>query len=398
LDRLAETRLGDIMALLISVLRLQISGVRADLEAQAQGFSGYNDAQTESSERIKVEKEKQQALANDLPAPAPAGSNAPGGAGRAFGTQQDDIYAYMSSQATAYVVLSAICTIMQKSNSIYATLDKVLAGESRVVKFLQDYLNKLETQCPGHLGGAEVIASISAYESAIKDRLNGGSTSNRSVISAGQIAIRRIEEYERFLACFKSELFFGNDTLETIVSAIGTSLSTYQTMNSLISQIKMVIRMYPQMEDVYKKMDLAKLMGIDAAGYNALDTITAGLQCLVLQCDNPAISNLASLAAQQFQDQFARKKSEAITMGTIDDIPKTGLISILTKRVQALMRLMQLIRQITSADLTDLCAIKTAATTDLNTAPTEVFPGSNQEELVTDTASWRRTTPQPLGA
>jgi hypothetical protein len=275
----------------------------------------------------------------------------------------------------------------------------VLAGESRVVKFLQDFLGKLKTKCPGAQGGDEVIATIKAYEAAIRDRINGGSTSNQQVIVAGQNAVRRIEEYEKFLACFKTELFFGNKALESIVSAIGTALATYQTLKALINQIKMIIRLYPQMKEVYKNLDMAKLLGIDAVSYNGLDTIVAGLQCLVLQCDNPAIASLASMAGQQFQDQFAKKRSDAITMGTLDEVPKTGLVSIILKRVQAVMRLMQLIQQITGANLNDLCAIKTQATGPLNIPSLPIFPGANTEVLVTDNSAWRKIgPPQALGS
>jgi hypothetical protein len=364
LSKLAETRLGDIMAMLVSVLRLQISGLRADLEAQAQGFSGMEEAKKESAERLKVARETREALAADKPVPAEAGTGASAKKGEAFGAQQNDIYAYVSSQAAAYVILTALCTIMQKTSTIYATLDKVLAGESRVVKFLQDFIGKLQTQCKGSQGGDEVIVTVKAYDAAIRDRLNGGATTNEYVVRMGQNAIRRIEEYEKFLACFKSELFFGNKALETIVSSIGQALATYQTLKAIVNQIKMALRLYPQMKEMYKTMNLARMLGLDAAGITALDTIVAGLQCFVLQCDNPAISSLATMAAQQFQDQFAKKKSNAITMKAIDEDTKTGLLATVVTRVQAMMRLMQMLQRITNADLNDLCAVKTQANSD----------------------------------
>lgn len=398
IEKLAETRLGDIMAMLVSVLRLQIRGLRGDLEAQAQGFNGLEEAKKEGQERIRVEKEKREALAADKPAPAEAGVNATGKAGEAFGAQRTDIYAYIGSQAAAYVVLTALCSIMQKSTTVYATLDKVLAGESRVVKFLQDFLNKLKTKCPGSRGGDEILVTVQAYERAIRDRINGGSTSNEQVIRAAQTAIRRIEEYEKFLACFKTELFFGNKALESIVSAIGTALQAVQTLRFIVNQIRMVIKLYPQMKDLYKTMDIAKLLGLDGAHYNALDTIVAGLQCLVLQCDNPAISSLASTAAQQFQDQFTKKRSNAITMNTIDEGNKTGLLAIVNTRVKAMLRLMQLLQQITGANLNDLCAVKTQAPVAASRITKPAFPGANTEVLVTDTSPWRKQQPQSLGS
>jgi hypothetical protein len=253
---------------------------------------------------------------------------------------------------------------MQKTSTIYSTLDKVLAGESRVVKFLQDFLGKLKTKCPGSAGGMEVITTVQAFDKAIRERMNGGEVSNEQVVRAGQAAIRRIEEYEKFLACFKNELVFGNKTLGAIVAAIGQALATYQTIKALINQIKMVIKLYPQMKAAYASMDLARMLGLDAAGLTALDTIVAGLQCLVLQCDNPAISSLTNLAAQQLRDDYAKKRSNAITIQSIDEQSKTSLISTITKRVQAMMRLMQLIQQITNANLNDLCAVKTQANSD----------------------------------
>lgn len=379
IDRLAETRIGDLLSLIVGLLRRQISGVRADLESQAQGFSGYNDAITESNRRRQFQAENasttprsqlgaagtQDALANPVPYKSGlAGTTLsrdvrPGEKGAAFGDQQVDIYAYMSAQASAYVILSALCTIMQKTTAVYGVLDRVLAGESKVVNFVKGFTEKLKTECPSSQGGAQVVASTAAYVRALEDRLNGVTKSNDLVVNAAQTMLRRIEEYEKFLTCFKKQLFFGSETLAAIITTLANAVAAYRTARAIVQQIKMVIRLYPQIKSMFKNLDLARMLGLDGLEYNALDTIVGGLQCLVLQCDNPFVTDLASTAAQQFRNEFGKRRAEAITMGSLDEVPKTGLLSVILKKVQAIQRLVQLVNQLTNFNIKDLCNIKT---------------------------------------
>jgi len=425
IDQLAETRLGDIIALIVGLLRRQISGVRADLEAQAQGFSGYNDAQTEATERKKFAADNQQATINgsksalaagqvDAAATAAGKTSAPytsglsgtpaattvhpGEKGAAFGDQQVDIYAYMSAQASAYVVLASACGIMQQTSKIYSILDSVLSGESRLIAYIKKFVKGLQTECPNAQGGGQVVAATAAYVRALEDRLNGKTTSNQKVIQAAHTMIRRIDEYEKFLKCFKQQMFFGNEGLMNLITALANAVAAYKQGRALVMQIRMMIRMYPQLREMYRTMDLNKMLGMGGVEYNALDTVVGALQCLVLQCDNPYISDLVSSASSQFRNEFDKRRSTAITMGALDDIPKTGMLSIILAKAQAVLRLIQFLNSLTNINVKDLCNIKTPANAKpvgpvgaiLASGLTGMFANAGDEPKVIDTSPWRQ--------
>lgn len=388
IERLAETRIGDLMALIVGLLRRQISGVRADLESQAQGFSGYNDAQTEATERKRAETEKKAQLAatpsnktaqltpsaevnKAVPYTDGFGRTVRGGQpGAAFGSQQVDVYAYTAAQASAYIILSALCALMSKTTAVYSVLDRVLSGESAVIAFIRNFIGTLNTECPSSQGGAEVVSATAAYVRAMEDRLNGVTKTNDRVLSSARTMIRRIDEYEKFLRCFKQQMFFGNSSLSSIVTTAANAAALYRNTQAMVDQIKAAMKMYPQVKQMFATMDLGRMTGLDGAQYNALDTVIGSLQCLILQCDNPYVTNLASTAAAQFREEFGKRRAEAITIGSLDEVPKTGMVAIILKKVQAVQRLLDLIKRLTNFNVNDLCSVKTVTSPSTTPDPT----------------------------
>lgn len=387
LDQLAETRLGDILALLVGLLRRQIDAVRADLEAQAQGFSGYHDAMVEERERRRFYEENRATVPPSRMDAAAATANGGGrvayadGFGRevrsgdpgaAFGPPQVDLFAYVSAQATAYVVLEALCYIMRQSEKTFSFLNTAMRQESRIIQAIRNFVKDVRTECPNALGGGDVVAAVSSYVRALDDRVAGRTLSNEDVMRKGQHAIRKIEEYEKFLHCFKKQLAFGNETLLAVITSLAGTLAAYRMARAIVQQIRTLIRLYPQLKEMIKTLDLARLLGLEGFQLNALDTIVMALQCLILRCDNPFLSDLMSSAVRQYQNEYAKRRSPAITMNAIDEVPKSGLVAVILRRVQALLRLIELLQRLSSLNIRELCAIKTPATARPNVSMEDV--------------------------
>lgn len=425
--RIADVQLGDIIALLVDTLTRQVSAVRATLEAQAQGFNGYEDAilaeqrakialAKASGEPARIQAAREEALKTAAPVSraklttfggtlgASARAAGPGGAASVdasqmmdlspeerkklkesgftpVGKKRTDIYAYISSQAGAYVVLSGLCFIMEKTDSAYRVLQGVLSANNRIVASIKAMLNDLSgSDCPSPpLRGEQtvedktdpdnpkknftylesgVVLAVDAYLKAAQDRVAGGNTKQRALVWRGQRALEAVEQQEAWLRCFKSHLFLGNEAVMSAVSAVSNGISL---LKNTIGAIRGIMKQYSAVRAMLRNLDMKKLFGLDGERYNVYDTLMEAIQCLVLRCDDPSLEALLNRARTTFIPEVDKTKAQAVTMGALDDIPKTSMEAQANQSVQAIFRLISSLQALTTVDLKKLCAIENKA-------------------------------------
>lgn len=428
---IADVQLGDIISLLVDTLRRQVSAVRATLEAQGQGYNGYQDAMYADVQRridAAVENGESRAVATareskrldpftknvftsrmgtaadradevggfrraSTPSYVKVSDLVPGvdgearkhieetGRGWVKTGQRTDIYAYISSQAGAYVVLSGLCFLMERTDSAYRVLQGVLSTNNRIVSAIKGMLNDLAgDDCPSPPARGSilqidesdpynlaknftylesgVVLAVDAFVRAAQDRVAGGNTKQRTLVRRAQRALETVEKQEAWLQCFKSHLFLGNESVLGAVSAVANGLSLLKNTTGIIRGI---MKQYGSVRAMLRNLDMKKLFGIDGERYNVFDTLLQALQCLVLRCDDPSLTSLLNRATTQFRPQADQTKSAAVTMGSLDDIPKTGQEAAANQTIQSIFRLISSLQSLTTIDLKKLCDIENKA-------------------------------------
>jgi hypothetical protein len=240
-----------------------------------------------------------------------------------------------------------------------------------------------------------VVEASKTYVSRLEDRLNGKTTENEAVRMAAADMLDAIKEHEQFLRCFKSQLSGGSKTMERALTAYSAVANISSSVGAMLLQLKQIARLYPQIRQSLRTMDLARLMGLDGQTYSALDAAVGALQCLLAQCDNPYISELTSTAVTQFRREYAKNRATAVTMGSLDEVPKSGMLAIVLKKAQAAQRLIQMINSLLNFNIKDLCAIKTPAfpqPTKTVADRAKAAAVGKPQDLIVDTAPWRKPT------
>lgn len=346
LQSLSSIHAADILAIIVEVLKRQVGALRADLEAQSAGFKGALAtvpgapiSQEQTTGPLVTKAGPSRRFTNE-------GSSA----------TSNDIMSYLSSQATAYAMLSSMCFVMERTQALYKNIDAIVNGNSRFIKMVMDIIGMYKAKgCGSDLGGTLVDEALHAYFDTIEGRLNGTVTSNARIGEAARRVVNRIDDHLKFLACMRDGLFMGRSRLADQAMLVLNAVSAARNIASLCMRI-------PQVGEIAKTLALEKLTAEGAIEYNAADTVMRALQCMILQCQNEALKGLLREAHNQFGKTFDLNKAQSITMASLGELPRVSQQLALNQRVQAFFRLIASLQRVAALNPRELCAINTKKT------------------------------------
>lgn len=370
LESVLSVHIADILALIIEVLRNQIQAVQADLEAQARGFTG--NLASSMPDSVTVDGKTVQLVSNPprvvgvgsgIRVEAVRGEVPIEGSSRRNTKYAVDVFAQMSGQAAAYTVLQTLCYLMGSVRQIYNGLDRVLTGNTKIMKTILKYVSYYKEHDCGPSNGAQRVANaLDSYMTAAESRMRGDTPNNQALATRAERLRAEIDSHIEWLQCIRLRMVFGNETF-------AQALILYTNLLSAVRNIGEMVRQFRQLYEAFATLDIRKIFGLDDVEYNAIDVILRAIQCFVLQCNNPYLRAQLELAAKQFKAQKNQKLSGKITMTALDAVSKNSDRSNLNTRIAALIRLIQMIQRLSALDINNLCNIDTSPQRRADTPP-----------------------------
>jgi hypothetical protein len=327
LESTLSLQIGDILALIIDVIRMQITILRTDLDGMAQGYA--------------------RTLPDDVP---------DGGQAQTFNPDEqpyrDDIFALLSAQASTAIALEVLCFVMGRVRQMYGAIDSIISKTNEYMKPVVDaisvYKNGMK-ECGDGSGATVITSRLNSFFRAAEGRMRG-SQSAEYVAARAKDLRDAITEHEKFLACMRKAMLGGNQTLLEAVVFISNAIAFAKNLYALYKTI-------PALYNAIRSLDIAKMLGVDGAQTTALGAILRALQCFVLQCDNPFIASLAEQAGRQFQGSLDQNKARAVTVGSLDEVSATSRGNNISATISSFLRLIRALQRLLNFDLNDLCAL-----------------------------------------
>jgi hypothetical protein len=345
LASLTNVDLGDVLSVIVMVIRNHVAIIRADMKAQADGFLNNQAAQDysklESDKKIKTEVDKSTGQTKIVGTGATAKEVT-----AAKEATNTDVFSYMSSQATNFAALSALCFIFKKIQAIQGTLQTLLDINNKAISAVLKFCNYFNAQECGDDEGAKYINdNLYAFLKVVDERLQGKGPSNAVIADRAKGLLAKIEAHEKFIRCIQQRLTFGNKTFLVATLAIST--------------IKNIVAMANSYKDLKKRIQDLTFLSIDGPSAwstrNILDTLLKALQCLVARCDNPMLTTVAKMAEDQFREFREVSIVDGIDAAYFDRVPSASRESSAGTRMGAFFRLYQALMQIVNMDLNLLC-------------------------------------------
>lgn len=366
-ESVTSLHVADALSQIIQILHRNIQEVRRQLEASGAGFT--------------MTKEGAGSLGVDwaaLGVPGPVGVPSPALQPREGG---QDISSYAGVQTGAYLTLSVLCTLMQRTQALQDKLGRLIRLNTQFMRKLRAFVEQFRADDCGDIEGAKTIdVRLKAYLTAAEERLRGRVNHNRDVQARGQALLQALDARERYILCLEDRLTLGNAKL----------LEGVQNAAAVLQAVRQFAGLAATYDTLRRQLqDLSILSGERT---NFLDVIIEALQCFLLQCGNPAFSDLASKALDYFKSQKGREKAKALTIGQLDGVPRAATKAGSNSRLAALMRLILALQKLTSPDVKDLCNIKTAVTSAPPSTPKVVLGTTPPDPAI----AARRSATTPL--
>ncbi len=332
--------IGKILVLIIDSIRRQIEIIRGNLEDQTRALVAASNA---ARDRIVAGG---RVLTNSN---AEIDFTFKPGQKTALSSQE-----LTYNQTLVYAQLSALCFIMQRAQKMYFNVQGLLSGQSKVIDAIKDFATQYAQNKCGDPNGARYIdTAVSHFVNAAETRLGGSKESNEIVAKSGQDLIKRLSNHIRFLKCLRGTHSLGQQGLGNKLShALGGPSKVFQAKNVLFG----LARSVPEMAATLKQLDLRKILGIEKTEYSGLDKLQHGLSMLIQLCPEQTTRYVAREFQDRFEVEFARRKSSAVTMGSLEEVPSVALHVAIKQRVDGVKRLVEQLKQFTQIDIKDLCA------------------------------------------
>jgi hypothetical protein len=371
LEQLKHLPLGEMLSLIVDILRRQVSALRVQLEANGAGISADKvseevKAKKDIADYIRTEGERLQiANASDSEIRQFYADIKSYSDQRMAGVQglsekqQIDIWSYVSTMVSAYAMLAVLCRVMQVLPRIFSTIEKILDVQRGFANALQVIIGRFDARpCGDRNGGNEVIARMNDLIRACQDHINRRSiqsadsaiNSTKEIETASKALTIAIKKREKFLRCMKSHLFFGLGWLSDIFTGIADAVA-------LLDNIAAIALQFADLYDTLKTADLNRLLGLNGQSYSALEALIKAVRCLVLNCDNPALSTITNDILVRVGDTASQKKSATVNMSTMDELPALAKKVKDNDRLKRLLELVALINKIMNLDFSAICEV-----------------------------------------
>lgn len=290
-------------------------------------------------------------------------------------SQGSDIYAYIATQANAYVILMSLCFVMGQMQKLFKGVNAILAGNDRIMNSIKKFVTAYGVNACGDPYGAEDINNnVMRFMQVAEARLAGSVRTNQPVQEAYKGVVLALDKHEKFLMCMRREI-------NNFLKYLGISTELIAAVMNLIALARTVYQLYKALSS----LDLLNMFKFrwSLSRANILDVLLKALQCLILQCNNPFMSSLARMAAARFQKQKSAEQSKSVTMAMMDEGASVAQKMGNNNRLSALFKLIMAIQKLTSMNIEELCAIQT------KTVPAKTLSQQAAEAAAGDAAAKR---------
>ncbi len=338
IESLTSLHVADMLAQVVQILHRQINEVRRQLEASGAGFT----LTQEGAGSLGVDW-----AALGVPAPpTPAGAGDPALQPREGG---QDISSYVGVQTGAYATLTVLCYLMKRTERLQGALNRLIKLNSKIMLQIKSFVSRFAAEDCGDIEGAKVVGEqLKRYLTAAEERLRGRTSHNRDVQASGAALKSALDAREAYLNCLMDRLTLGNAAFLSAATDVAAVIQAVRQLAALAATSTQLAR------------QLQSLSVLSGEKTNFLDVIVEALQCFLLQCSNPTLSDIASKALDYFSAQKSRDKAKALTIGQLDRLPRAATKAGVNSRIAALLRLILALQKLTSPDISDLCNIKPA--------------------------------------
>jgi hypothetical protein len=238
---------------------------------------------------------------------------------------------------------------MTRVQRLYSAIQAILQGNDRLLQMINRLVAKLELDgCGDPTGATAINAAVEDLYKAAEDRLNGIARDNTALFERYKVLLSAIDRHERFLRCF-------DDMLDNILKQLTGGLIGTKIIAALSNMVRMA-KTLGSLHDALKNLKFS-IADKAAPDYTLYDALYRGVQCILLQCNNPFITQ----RLKGVNDELARRKAisfgGALTLGSLQENTGLGGKTGNNARLQALLRLIQALQRLTSLDLETLCNI-----------------------------------------
>ncbi len=410
--------LGDVFARIVELLRKQLVMLKANLEADAAGFSVQSDLLSVDELRPFGASRDQWQYANDwgsgtgsagLPAKKPTTADVKAGrddtSKQAFYTAKGPYAATDASTDEAFNRarnwqaadaknpdynangtprvteqtghLQVQTDVQSQGSDIYSYVSTQANAYVMLLSLcsLMEQMQKLYKGVNNILNGTDRVMQaikkfVYAYGVNVCGDPYGAEDINTNVVNFMKVCEERLNgrtrtnlPVQRAYQGVQQALDKHEKFLLCMRREINNFLKYLGLSTQLIAALMNIIALARSVADLVKAMMSLDLLGLfkfrwTLSRTNILDVLLKALQCLVLQCNNPFMSSLARLAMSRFNDTRNKEVSKAVTMAMMDEGPRIAQKMGNNNRLAAFMRLIQDLQRLTSMDINALCAIK----------------------------------------
>jgi hypothetical protein len=342
---LADTQLGDILGILVDVLRRQIGSVRRELQVFGAGYD-----KTTADKRAADDIAKNSTDAKDIRSKTAERFKdhdpyklQPNGI-------RIDVTTYASSQLASYLVLTNLCTLMRRVPLLYATIDRILTFQSATMRTILDLASRLDvSSCGNPKSGFQVLFAVQNFLAAADKRIRQDVSSNDTQLTETAKRLRQAcDKRIEWLNCVKSHLFFGNEKMAQILSTINNGAA-------LLNNLKDMASGYPFVKQGLTQLNFKNLLGLGETEYSPAGIMLKAIQCLLLNCDNPLLQDVGKDMVDLLEPEFKRERNKEFVMGSLDGIPNVAAKARSNRRIQQILRVLGAVQGILNLNTNQLC-------------------------------------------
>ena len=249
-------------------------------------------------------------------------------------------------------MLTVLCQLMEEAQSIYGVLTSLINFESGTMRLILRIAQQFNVEACGDVAsGAAVTAAANAFQDAVSNRLDSDSSNTNPMWLAANNLNSAIADRQQFLTCMRGTMIFGGGQLgAALVNAA-----------ELVANIKNLAQLFPDLQQEIQSLNLANLTGTNGQNYSALSSLVQGLQCLLLNCNNPMVQAVAQDTLTTFQQKLDAANSKVVTMASLDQVPTAAANARINNRISQVASVLAAIKNVLNINIQSLCASSSPA-------------------------------------
>ena len=374
LTDVSQIGISNVLTQIITVLKMQVMLIRTSLEGQALSF--IKQTAGNAPDRLVVNGVVVSSLNDQLSVDYQRKL-------KRNVTGVFDIAGQTISLASAYAQLLALCHVMEQTKMLVVNIETMLTGQSPIMRVIHTATGNYSTDCGESNGASLISVAVTRFLDAAQARLAGLKEQNEVLLDAAADLLTRIKNHLKFLRCIKGRMSSSNQQVKkTAQIQLGGVSSAFKVKASVMN----LARKYPAMKMALRQLDVRRLLGTEKVEYNGLDQLQKALQGIIVNCPDQNIQDIIRQLGQRFNDEFAKRKSTAITMGSFDEVPAVALRVAIKQRVTSYKEMLDMLQTVHDKfNLTDVCKRAAKGIPNQNASKTSTDelaqrPGATQQQ------------------